>query len=75
MIHHPINHVLLLQGLEKAFKAYIYNIDYSEDHSHELRYLIPNIDGLRVMASPLVVCISKSSRTNVFKFDPAFTLN
>ena len=45
------------QGLEKAFKAYNYNIDYSEDHSHELRYLIPNIVGLRDIASPLVVCL------------------
>ena len=61
-LNHPIQ-THLLQGLEKAFKAYKYNKDYSEDHSHELGYLIPNIDGLRAMASPLVVCISSRSRS------------
>ena len=48
-------HARLRQGLEKAFKAQKYNVDYSEDHSHELYRLIPNIVGLRDMAVPLVV--------------------
>lgn len=72
MLYYPL-WFLLPQGLEKAFKAHKYNRDYSEDHSHELSHLIPNIVGLRDMASPLVVCI-QSSEPKSLQFNLDLTL-